>query len=356
MAHFAIIGAGPAGTAASIHLARAGHAVTLIEKKAFPRVKVCGEYVSPAATDALEAVLSPDELIAAGARRVSGMALELDNRTIDWPTPRAAWCLSRKALDDVLVAKARSLGVDVHQPCAVRRVEYGEDGVVVHTDVGPVDAMCAVHADGVGRHCPAGATPMGAGIVGFKCHYRPAGGGVAGVRMRAARGAYIGTIGVEDGLATCALVARGSLVKQHSSNADALVRDAWPAWDPERRETDWLSCGVARSRYIEPGHARSVRLGNAAAAVDPIGGEGIGLALWSAREFAAAFRGDLGATKRRLAAAYRNRLLTRRWACRGAAEALMRPGLIRAVWPVLGRRGEGSAAMGVWYRLSGKPG
>ncbi|MEO8411175.1 MAG: FAD-dependent oxidoreductase, partial [Propionivibrio sp.] len=43
--HFdvAIIGAGPAGAAAAILLARAGWTVALIEKRAFPRRKVCGE-------------------------------------------------------------------------------------------------------------------------------------------------------------------------------------------------------------------------------------------------------------------------------------------------------------------------
>ena len=38
-----IIGAGPAGSAAAIWLARAGWSVALVEKQAFPRRKVCGE-------------------------------------------------------------------------------------------------------------------------------------------------------------------------------------------------------------------------------------------------------------------------------------------------------------------------
>ncbi len=38
-----IIGAGPAGSTAAIHLARQGHGVLLLEKEKFPRDKVCGD-------------------------------------------------------------------------------------------------------------------------------------------------------------------------------------------------------------------------------------------------------------------------------------------------------------------------
>ena len=41
-----IIGAGPAGTAAAIVLARAGHQPILIERAAAPTDKVCGDFLS----------------------------------------------------------------------------------------------------------------------------------------------------------------------------------------------------------------------------------------------------------------------------------------------------------------------
>jgi len=80
--HTLVIGAGPGGCAAAIALARAGLAVTIAEAKPFPRVKVCGEFISPAATDALERLLPPERLRQLGAERVNRFHLELDDRAL----------------------------------------------------------------------------------------------------------------------------------------------------------------------------------------------------------------------------------------------------------------------------------
>jgi len=348
----AIIGAGPAGSSCAIGLARRGFDVTLIEAKAFPRRKVCGEFISPAATPILESLIPPNELLHLGARRVEAFTIELGQREAAWPMPSPAWVLSRASLDDALLARAREAGARVRQPERVARVAYGADAVRVDlAGAEPLEVELIVHADGAGRHDPSGPTPMRRGVVGAKRHLRAP---IDGIRMRSAQGAYIGTVGVERGLATLALVARSRLVKRHGGDFDALVREAWPAYEPAWGDGDWLTCGVAGSRYIRPGSLRSFRIGNAAGAVEPVGGEGIGLALWSGATLAAVLApDDLGATHRHFARAYRRRLRTRRPACRLAAEALMRPGLVRAMWPVL------TAAPGLavrpWYAMTGKP-
>ncbi len=43
-----IIGGGPAGATAALLLARAGREVIVAEKSAFPRRKVCGEFIAAA--------------------------------------------------------------------------------------------------------------------------------------------------------------------------------------------------------------------------------------------------------------------------------------------------------------------
>lgn len=348
----------------AVGLRRGGHAVTVVESRGFPRVKVCGECISPAASADLEAVLSPAELLAAGARRVSRFALELGERSLEWEMPAPAWTLSRGTLDDHLLARAAALGAAVLQPRAVRDVacarDFGAPVVVRLADGAAIEGDIVVHADGSGRHDGARATGARAGVVGLKCHLRVP-GGVAGLRMRSSAGAYVGMVQVEGGESTVALVARAALVARHGGDQDALLRAAWPAYDPAWRTSEWLACGVPAGGPARPGHPRSFRIGNARAAVEPVGGEGIGLALWSGAALAA----ELGAARdwspdslwraqRALHAAYVRRLRVRGPACRWAAEALMRPRLVGALWPLLAARP--GLVLQPWYTAMGKPG
>lgn len=368
MRTIAVLGAGPAGCAAAIELAKRGYAVTVFEGKAFPRTKVCGEYISPAATGVLESLLGVDTLKDAGALRADRFVLQRGERAWAWATPSAAWALSRRTLDTLLLAEAERAGAEVRQCTKVRGVRHlaGRaelvlaDGEVVRADV-------VVHADGSGRHDPAGPTPMIEHMVGHKCHLRlpTSGRGTdsgfvesGSVGMRSGPHAYVGTIRVEEGLSTVALVAGRKHIALHRGDADSMLGALWDGYDPSWREGSWVSCGVARSRYIEPGHERSVRVGNAAGAVDPVGGEGIGLGLWAGVTFAGLLgeRADaegLRAAKRAFGVAYRRRLRWRRVACRFGAGVLMRPRVLGAAWPMLVVMPR--VTIGVWYRLTGKP-
>lgn len=349
-----IIGAGPAGSAAAAGLARGGWRVTLIEARAFPRMKACGEFISPAARGLLETLVPAGTLRAAGARRLEELVLELGDREARWRMPAPAWSIGRARLDALLLGNARAAGAAVVQPALVEGVAYGDGGIRVRVrGAREIGADVAVHADGSGRYDPAGPAPVRRGVVAFKCHFAPP-RAVEGIRMRSVRGGYIGTAPVEGGLATCALVASARLAAAHAGDTDAMVRAMWPAFDPAWRTTAWLACGVPGSRFITPGHARSFRIGNAAAGVEPVGGEGIGLALWSGATLADLLASGmpLALVQRRLAAMYRERLRLRRPACRLAAAVLSRPGVARVLWPTLAAPG---LLLRPWYGLTGKP-
>ncbi|MFA6045447.1 MAG: NAD(P)/FAD-dependent oxidoreductase [Phycisphaerales bacterium] len=355
--HAAIIGAGPAGSLCAWPLAKAGWRVTLFERATFPRVKVCGEFVSPAATDVLEEILPEAELLAAGARRIRRVELLAAGRTRQWQMPAAAWALSRASLDTLLLARAAEAGATVLSPASVRDVEYGDAGVTVRmADGDSIAADVVIHADGAGRFDPAGAVEPAPGLVGMKCHLRlPPKGDV--LSMRAARGAYVGTVSVEGGLSTCALVARKSLVHAADGDGDQLLAALWPEYRPTWREGDWKASGVPRSGYRDPGHPRSFRIGNAAAAVDPVGGEGIGLALWSGRTLgallanAAPEAAPLASVQHAIAMRYRRRLRVRRLGCRVIAEIMMRPTLAALLWPVAASP---EVSLRAWYGATGK--
>lgn len=363
MPSIVIIGGGPAGASAAIGLAHAGWRTTLLEARAFPRVKVCGEFISPAATDILESIIPPDALRAVGARMVDQLIFELGPRTARWRMPRPAWALSRHALDEAMLSRAAQAGVRVLQPASVLSVEHQTDQVRVRGSQGEdLQADLVIHADGCGRHDPAGPTPARPGVLGHKCHLRIP-GGLEGLHMRSAKGAYVGLVEVEQGLATCALVARRELIARHAGDADAMLKSLWPAYQPAWRTAAgelgaWLACPVGASRYIEPGHPRSLRIGNAAAAVEPVGGEGIGMALWAGTTLAgllgpgSADSATIAQVRRAFGAAYRARLRFRIPACRLAAEVLMRPRLAGLLWPLLWAPG---LSIQPWYALTGKP-
>lgn len=356
-----VIGAGPAGSAAATRMAEGGLAVAIVESRAFPRVKVCGEFVSPAATGVLESLIGADELLGLGARGVDRFEVVTGRgRSKAWVMPRPAWALGRGSLDAALLERAKRAGAEVIQPESVRGVGYESNGVTVELrDRGELSARLVVHADGSGRHDPAGPVAQAKEFVGLKCHLRLA-EPVGSVRMLACRGGYVGLIDIEEGLATAALVASAGLVRRHGGDHDALLATLWRGYDASWRVSEWCASGVARSGYVQPGHARSVRVGNAAGAVDPVGGEGIGLALWSGDLAGRLLTPEtikdadaMGRVRREFGAAYRARLRLRRPACRVASEVLSRPVLTALARPLLGVP---SLSIGAWYRLSGKPG
>lgn len=374
-----VIGAGPAGCSAALTLARSGLSVALIERDVFPRAKVCGEFVSPSGNASLLGLLSADELSDWGARQESRLVLELGEDELSWRLPEPAWVLSRRSLDEALLEKSRAFGVCVIQPAFVRRVSYARGGVEVSlTRDGVSESLRAgvvVHADGSGRFDAPGADGVVAavrkrrGLVGLKCHLGTSAPPVAGLRMRASRDAYIGAVGVEGGEATVALVARSSAFAAAGRDADVLVRERWAEFEGAWRSTEWMASGVPSSAPIGGVHPRSWRAGNACAAIDPIGGEGIATALWAgvtagemigcACDRALGSRGLVerlarvqGAYVRR----YARRVGVRRPACAIAGALFMRPAVLGAMWPMLRARSAREGVISGWYALTGKAG
>lgn len=123
----AIIGGGLAGLTASIHLARLGHAVAVLEQKDFPRHKVCGEYISNEVLPVLNSFgIDP---FAEGATRIQRFQLSASSgKTTSAILSLGAFGLSRFRLDDLLAQKAREAGVHIYTRCKVNAVDLsGED-------------------------------------------------------------------------------------------------------------------------------------------------------------------------------------------------------------------------------------
>lgn len=149
-----VVGAGPAGTAAAITLVRAGAAVTVVDKARFPRDKTCGDGLTTGALRIVED-LGLDPAAVASWQRVDDVVVRSPSgREATYPLPRDqgvyAAVTRRSDLDAALLDLARSAGAKVLDGHACTGVRETTDGVEVEVaDVGTIEADWLVAADGM---------------------------------------------------------------------------------------------------------------------------------------------------------------------------------------------------------------
>ncbi len=123
----AIVGGGPAGAMAALHLARGGRRVAVIERAAYPRDKVCGDALIPDSLRALERAML--------LRQVESRAAEVASLRLFGPSgvevviPTRALVIKRVDFDDLLVHAAVEAGAVVAQG-TVESVAAGEPAAI----------------------------------------------------------------------------------------------------------------------------------------------------------------------------------------------------------------------------------
>lgn len=125
-----IVGGGPAGASAGLLLARAGWSVAIVEKKLFPRSKVCGEFVSATTLPLMQelGVLAP-YLNQAGppVKRVGWFTGKkmLTAAMPSFPNQISSWgrALGRDLLDSLLLKEAEKAGAQIWQPWDASQIQ-----------------------------------------------------------------------------------------------------------------------------------------------------------------------------------------------------------------------------------------
>lgn len=273
-----VIGAGPAGCVAAHGLAEAGVETLLVEKAVFPRMKVCGGCVSPAAAEILRRRGLGEAL--AGAGRAGVLRAEWGGRVA---RVRVAGrpVVERSVFDAALVRLASAAGVRFADGCGAV-VESG--GVRLRGADGAervIGARVVVVADGLGgsalrgdarfgwRIAPGGAIGLGVVVDGSVL-----GGDSGEVRMVCSGLGYAGVARLGDGR----LVVAGAARDVEGGAARTLAR----LLEPDARDADVPELGrvrgvprLTRRRLAVEADGRVLVIGDAAGYVEPFTGEGM---------------------------------------------------------------------------------
>ena len=302
-----IAGAGPAGTSAAIHLAKHSLRVLMLEQKQFPRPKLCGEFISP------ECFSHFEKLGVAGAMMSSNPAKI--RRTVfyssrghrvsvpsDWFGSGAALGLSRAMMDNNLLERAQSLGVDVLQRSTVTNViEEGNRvcGVRAKTATGDNEYRAPVTIDATGRshiltrklhqNHDESKGHVRRGLVAFKAHFSDAEPAQDICEIYSYRGGYGGLSSVENGINNLCFIVQAKDVRRLHSNADAVMHEivmrnqrAARTLQNARRCSEWLSVSLEWFGAAEPAPKPGLlAIGDSASFIDPFTGSGMLMALES---------------------------------------------------------------------------
>ncbi len=104
----AVIGAGPAGSSTAIHLARQGHRVLIVDRKAFPRDKPCGDCLLADAQRSLAELGVIESVIRVG--RVLDNAIVSSPSGYTFDVPGLYVTCTRERLDTIVLAQATGEG------------------------------------------------------------------------------------------------------------------------------------------------------------------------------------------------------------------------------------------------------
>ncbi|MEO5935978.1 MAG: FAD-dependent oxidoreductase [Terriglobales bacterium] len=273
----AVIGGGPAGTAAAITAARGGRRVLLLDRDTFPRAKVCGEFVSAESLALLGRLLGEGHPLLTETAAIAAGRLFLGGSITHTHIEPSARSIPRYALDYALGQAAAAAGVSVHPGEAVAEVR-GDRPFTVVTASGEYEARALINASGrwsgVLRALQA---PTGPKWIGIKAHYA-AESHARTVDLYFFKRGYCGVQPVSEGvLNVCAMV--------RSDVATSLeeVMERHPAL--QMRSFEWrpVTETVVTAPLLHepptPLTGQVLNVGDAAGFIDPFLGDGISLAL-----------------------------------------------------------------------------
>jgi menaquinone-9 beta-reductase len=298
----AVIGGGPSGASTAITLAKFGYGVLLVDRAAFPRDKLCGDFVNPANWPILRELNVSHDVLTREHAEVRNFRLTAANGTeaaSSLPTYGAFGLgLRRYYLDHLLIERAKSDGASIIEGARVKSLGKSADGWVLELEKAgelvSYRSKIIVGADGrnswVARRLgAAGFKRSLRASVGFAIQLKKVHGLDGSVEIHQFPGGYAGLVRVDAHTANlCFTIERSRLqrpvsfeaLRKHRLNENPFLRDEL---------VDAESCGELRSVspvYFPPRKCFGegfLLVGDAARVTEPVTGEGIYFALRSGR-------------------------------------------------------------------------
>lgn len=299
LAEVVVVGGGPAGSACALALARGGVAVTLIERQRFPRRKVCGEYLSVGALDALDA-LGLGARIAAAGRPLRGVRIMPRGiAPFELRFPKPALACERALLDTLLLDAAREAGALILQAHAADVTFDGDRAaaVVVREPSGDnrtIAARFIVGADGAGslvaRKLGLAQRSRGPQRFALGGHYRGLGAFGGCIEMYVGRDAYVALNPLDEERCNAMVIVPERNLSGWSRDIDRRLSESVAALCGGRRAVvnahrigARVSIGPLAFRVQAVTWPGALLVGDAAGFLDPFTGQGVLLALCGAR-------------------------------------------------------------------------
>ena len=365
-----IIGGGPSGATAGLLLARAGWTVAVVEKAAFPRRKVCGEFISATTLPLLDEIGLGERYRALAGPEVRRVGLFAGDVALASPMPRisggATWgrALRRDCLDTLLLDAAKRAGARVWQTWCVTGLSATEQGhrctLAAREGVEEIAARVVIAAHGSWEQSALTLTrrPHATGdLLAFKARFKNCGLETDLMPLLIFPGGYGGMVTSDGGRTTLSCCIRRDELQRCRERHPRLpaaaavllhIRASCVGVDEVLRNAEvddgWLAAGP-----IRPGIRRRYGdgifyVGNAAGEAHPIVAEGISMAMQSAwllcRHLVASQdeilnARALAATGRCYAAEWKKMFARRIHVAAVVAGATMRPQTRAAILPVL---------------------
>lgn len=299
-----VVGAGPAGSATALRLARAGRRVLLLDRARFPRDKPCSEYASPEAVRQLAALGVIDAVEAHGTTALTGSSVTgargggITGRfdaAGGAPFRPTGLALPRLLLDATLVQAAREAGVTVQEGARVRHLARDRDGMMTvalgHEGGGHPEMLTArviVGADGLRSTVARAAGLRRQGRLrrtAFVAHVAGVTGLARQAELHVGRAGYVGLNPLTADVANVALVVPADRARDARGDVPSFMAQALASLPGVRGRVD-LDRTVREILVTGPFDASCrhstadglLLVGDAADFFDPFTGEGI----WSA--------------------------------------------------------------------------